>query len=823
MPQRNPLFTGRTRTLEILHAKLAEGTTALLALPQTLYGLGGVGKTQLALEYAHRYKSEYDLVWWIDAEQPETTVRSLGELARSLNLKVSDDLHQLAEAARDALRRGVPTARWLLIFDNADDPVAVRRHFPDGPGHILVSSRTQNWSALADVLSVDVFDRAESIEHLCRRVRGLSRNDADQVADAVGDLPLAVAVASAWLDTTGMPAITYVNHLRGETTKVLAAGGAPADYPTSVGATWRVSIARLREQSPAAARLLQLCAFFAPEPISMRLFYGGQLSHALRMYDPGFEGDIMLGTAIQAIGRYALAKVDSSSNSFQVHRLVQAVVRSEMTSEEQHDATHEVHRILVRARPDIGGTDDPANWPAFEEIWPHLTPSRAHDCEEPGTRQLMIDRVQYLWRRSEYPQARRTGHLLDEAWTAKLGEDDRQTLLVRFQLANVIRSQGQYATAMELDEDTLERQRRVLGEQHPSTLMTASSLSAARRALGEFAKALELDQEILERFREQFGEDNPRTLSIANNLAIDYRLVGDSAAALELDQDTLDRRALVLGPKHPYTLSSKSNLARDLREQGDYEQSVAIHQEVDEAYAETLDIDVPEVLRNATALAVALRKAGRQAEGRRLTKETYERYLERYGENAPDTLACAVNLAADYSAAGDNDAARDLARQLYVGHQQLFGSNHPFTLACANNLGIYLRKVGEIGEAARQGEHAVAELRQALGSDHPFTLGAVVNLANAYAVQGELDRAVELGRAAYAGLCQRYSPNHPDAIASQVNLAITLRDSGHNEQGIELRARAVEESVRQLGELHSYTVAAREWKRIDLDLEPQPT
>ncbi|MFJ9459703.1 FxSxx-COOH system tetratricopeptide repeat protein, partial [Kitasatospora sp. NPDC101447] len=507
VPPRNPSFTGRSAGLE----QLRVGMTAVLPTPQTLYGLGGVGKTQVALEYAHRFMSDYDLVWWIDAEQTELVAPALAELARRLGLRVGDSVTEAAEAAREALRRGVPTSRWLLIFDNADEPAEIRRFFPGGSGHILVTSRNQAWTRNTAVLEVDVFTRGESVEHLCRRARSLSRPDADRVAEALGDLPLAVEVAAAWLDTTGTPVETYVAQLHAEAARALAVGR-PADYPTPVAATWNVSIGRLREQSPAAVRLLQLCAFFAPEPISMNLFYSDQMIRALVKYDADLSDKFMLGKVIQAIGRYALAKVDAGSNSFRVHRLVQAVIRAGMTADEQEVAVHEVHRILTDARPATGDVDDPASWPAFERIWPHLEPSRAQTCEDTDTRQLLIDRVCYLWKRGELDRAWELGQALDAEWTSKLGENDRQVLLLRFQLANVLRSRGNYSDALALDEALFERGRRSMSEHHPYTWAAGASVAADRRALGRFQAALDLDREILDQFRELFGDDNPRTL-----------------------------------------------------------------------------------------------------------------------------------------------------------------------------------------------------------------------------------------------------------------------------------------------------------------------
>ncbi|GAA5007695.1 FxSxx-COOH system tetratricopeptide repeat protein [Kitasatospora paranensis] len=832
VPQRNPSFTGRIGVLDDLREQLVGGPTAVLPTPQTLYGLGGVGKTQIALEYAHRYMSHYDLVWWIDAEQPESVVHDLSELADALGLRVGESVNEAAEAAREALRRGSPTSRWLLIFDNADEPSDIRRYFPgDTAGHVLITSRNHGWSGQAGVLSVDVFTRGESIDHLRRRVRGLARADADRVAEAVGDLPLAVEVAAAWLDTTHTPVDVYIAQLQAEATKALAAGDTPADYPRPVGATWNVSIARLREQSPAAVRLLQLLAFFAPEPISLTLFYNDQMTRALAPYDEELTDSFMLGKVMQAVNRYALAKTDASSNTFQVHRLVQAVVRSGMSEVERQDAMHDVHRILVSARPALGDTDDPANWPAFEKIWPHLLPSRAQDCDERETRELLIDRVRYLWKRVDLERALTLARQLDASWSERYGTESnpgerrflrRQILSLNFQLANVLRTQGAYDEALDLDRATLAGQKELLGDHNAFTLMTAGSLGADLRALGRFQEALILDIDTYNQFRELFGDDNPRTLSVTNNLAIDHRLVGNTQLARDLDQETFDRRAAVLGPRHPYTLSSKSNLARDLREMGDYKGSAELLREVTEQLDEILQPDAPENLRNAKSLAVSLRRAGEVREARRISEQTYERYVAQYGPDNADALACRLNLAADHSAAGDKETARDIAAEAYEGYRRLLGDQHPFTFACQNNLAVYLRGSGDVAAAVRHAEEAVAGLTHSLAPDHPYTLNATINLANALADDHQLARAEELGRAAYAGLQNRYGPDHPDAVVCWLNLAVTLRRTGRQEEAETVRRQAIAALIQLFGDDHPTVVSARGWQRINRDLEPQP-
>ncbi|WP_405365962.1 FxSxx-COOH system tetratricopeptide repeat protein [Kitasatospora sp. NBC_00039] len=818
VPPRHPSFTGRRAVLDHLHRQLGAGVAAVLPTSQTLYGLGGIGKTQLALEYAHRYRAEYDLIWWIDAEQTESVALALAGLARRLGLPVGDSVAEAAEAAREALGRGNPTTRWLLVFDNADEPADLRPYFPDGPGRILVTSRNLGWTRAASALAVDVFTRRESTEHLRRRVRSLSDGDANAVAEALGDLPLAVEVAAAWLDATAMPVTAYLAELR----HALAAEGA-FDYPRSVAATWGVSIGRLRVQSPAAARLLQLCAYFAPEPISTGLLYGDRMVEALAGSDPAVTDAFAVAAAVRAIGRYSLARVDAEAGGLQLHRLVQTVVRDSLDGTgPQLDAKHTVHRILSGARPVLGDTDDPANWPAFEEIWPHLYPSDAHLCDEPETRILLIDRVRYLRQRGELAQALELGRSLLALWAEKLGSDDRQTLLLRFQLANVLRAQGDYHGALALDEATLERQRALLGEHHPYTLMTAGSLGADRRALGRFQAALDLDREILDRFRELFGDDNPRTLSMANNLAIDHRLVGDSGAARELDRETLDRRTAVLGPRHPYTLSTKTCLARDLCELGDHEGAIALLREVMADLEGVLEPDLPEHLRNATLLGTALRRTGRLAQARRITEEAFDRYLERYGFDAPDGLVCALSRAGDQSAAGDHAAAHRLTARVHGAYRQMFDDEHPFTLACANNLAVYRRRAGDSRAAARDGRTTVDALTRTVGPAHPFTLHATVNLANALTDEGRHAEAGQLHRQALDGLAGHYGQDHPDTLACAANLALTLLREG-NPAATDLHRHAVAALARRLGEDHPDTLAARALRLLDRELETQPT
>ncbi|MGW8988453.1 FxSxx-COOH system tetratricopeptide repeat protein [Streptomyces zhihengii] len=817
-PSRNTVFTGRAAALEQLRSKLGEGISVVLPQPQTLYGLGGVGKTQIVLEYVHRFVADYDLVWWVDAERFDSIVASLAKLGAKIGAPGGDDIAQVCAEVVRMLASGAPTGRWLLVFDNADDPDTLKRFFPAG-GHILVTSRNQAWAQQGAALAVDVFPREESVEHLTRKAPGLSAEEADRVADAVGDLPLAVEQAAAWLAETAMPTDAYLEQLTEQTTDVLGANH-PAGYPEPVAATWNISIQRLDQRSPASVRLLQLCAFMAPEPISARVLYNKEMLDALREWDPTLQESLLLGRVIREIGRFALAKVDQISGSIQIHRLVQAVIRSQMSEQEQEEARHVVHTVLAGARPDGDEpTDNPTHWPLFDSVWSHLDASGIRNCSEPKPRRLLIDRVRYLWKRGDLPNARRLAEEVLERWRDSLGENDTQYLYMRCQLANVLRAQGRYQEARAIDQELLERQRQVLGSSHPHTYITASGLSSDLAALGEYRSAVELADDAHKGFREIFHESHERTLSAANNLALALRMVGRYNEARAMDQSVYDRRTEVLGPDHPHTLGSAASLGRDLREIGRYDESVAMLSRAYDDYKRVMGQKFPPTLSCAKSLAVSLRRVGQVEKARQLTTATLERYREQYNSPNPDWIACDLNLASDLYATGEREQAREVARQALAGYMEVPGEAHPYTQGALNNLGIFHWGCGDTAEAEEVFRRVLPRMREMLGRDHPHTLISGLNLANVLADQGRFEEAYDLESKAVAGLGKALGPRHPDALTAAANSALTLRSLGRQEAD-RLREESLGELQRLLGDDSMITRSARHERRIYRDLEP---
>ncbi|WP_062352455.1 FxSxx-COOH system tetratricopeptide repeat protein [Herbidospora yilanensis] len=818
---RNNTFTGRSTAMETLRDQLM-GVNRTIAQPEqtiALHGLGGVGKTQVALEYAHRFRADYDLVWWISAEQPDLINTALAELATKLNIRYGDSVVAGAEAAREALRIG--QMRWLLIFDNARDPEQVQKYLPGGAGHILVTSRNRSWADVAAPLEVDVFSEDESLEHFRRRVPSLERDGALAVAEELGHLPLAIEQAAAWLAETAIPAADYLAQLKQSAELLLTEP--PRGYPLPVAQTWNISLAQLKERSPAAVRLLQLCAFFAPEPISQELIYSDEMMRSLLKYDPNLRGEkVMIARLIREVTRFALAKVDPATNTIQLHRLVQTVIRNQMTTEEAESTSHEVHDILVGARPRKGEVDDPSNWPRYDIIWPHLLPSEAENCMEEDTRKLLTDRVRYYNRRGEYVNALDLGQRLADFWETKFGQVERQRLLLLHNISNAHRWLGKTQTSLRLNEWTLRQQRALLGEDHPHTLLTRGTLGADLRANGEFEKALALARETYELWRDLYGEDYDKTLNAANNLAVSYRLVGDCFSARDLDQDTYDRMNQVFGPLHPDTLSSAQNLGRDLREAGYYRESAEWLATTIGKYREAVDDDHIEPLRAEKSLSVSLRKAGRHEEAFVIAKRVADMFLQRYPSH-PETPAALLELASCRSALEDKQGAYELAESTREKYVELFWPGHPYARVAANNVAIYLRALGRAEEAIALGDETLDAFRDHLGAAHPFTLTCMINLGNALSDLGDHPRAEALFRESRDGLVKTLGGRHPDTIVCQANLAITLLESGRTAQAGELQAETLDAMADRLGDTHPLIASLKSWRRINRDLEPQPT
>ncbi|MBL7497792.1 FxSxx-COOH system tetratricopeptide repeat protein [Frankia nepalensis] len=820
VPPRNPHFTGRVELLANLRARLAEGTTAVL--PEALHGMGGVGKSHLAIEYVHRYGREFDLVWWMPAEHAAQVAASMVELAGRLNLPVSTEANTAVPAVLDALRLGQPYGKWLLVFDNADEPRAVRQYFPQSDsGRILVTSRNPNWSAVARPLEVDVFMRGESVDLLRRRLPELSVEDADRLAHALGDLPLAVEQAATWLVETGMAAGDYLRLFEDKRAELLSTSP-PVDYELPVQAAWNVSLDRLATTHPAALRLLQVWSFYAPEQISRQIFRGGRAITTVPDLDSALRDPIKLSDAVGQITRYALARIVYQTNSYQMHRLVQAVLQSRMTADERAMMRRAAHLLL--AVNDPGDPDDPSTWRAYGDLYPHLLASDAAESTDPWTHDLLVNEVVYLYKWGDHQASVELAEQVHRTWSRTIGEESPDTLRLAGWLGWLYIVVGRYEDAARANARVLELCTQVHGNEHRETLLTMGNVGVDRIVAGDFQGALEISQERLRRAERAYGPEVDQTLAAAHDVGVYLRMVGQLREARVLNEQTWNQRVRVLGEYHIDTLRTLTSLAVDVRELGDYLGALVRHEELVGLFSQVVEgrLDHFQVLLARTLLAVALRKAGRHMEALELSRDVEARLMRRYGKDHPRTIAASLALSVDLRHAGELAEAHELCEAALRRYERLFGETHPYTRSAAVNLAVIHRQAGRPERAHELDVATLEALDAGLGRDHPWSLVAATNLASDQYALGDFAQAHELDLDTFDRSARVLGADHPSTLVVGVNLALDLRALGRDQESEDLLARMVDGLSRVLGADHPGTAAAASGSRGDCDVDPVP-
>ncbi|MGJ5753032.1 tetratricopeptide repeat protein [Streptomyces puniciscabiei] len=827
LPPRNQNFTGRTELLDLLEQRLREGTTTVL--PEAIHGMGGVGKTQLAIEYAYRHQSQYDIVWWIPSERPGQIGQSLVELAKRLGLVTTSEANIAGPAVREALREGRPYSRWLLIFDNADSPEQVRPYFPTGgTGTILVTSRNRRWGLVGGSLEVDVFTREESKELLRGSGPELADEEAEALAEALGDLPLALVQAAAWRAETGMPASEYLRLFESKQNELLETAP-PPDYQLPVAAAWNVSLDHLETRSPGALRLLQLCSYFAPDPISRQILSGPGYNTGFPELDAALNDPMKLARAIREINRYSLARIDHRTNSIEMHRLVQHVLINRMSPEEQSRMREGAHALMASADPRT--PTSPESWPRYAELYTHVIASDAITSDQPWVRQLVMNVAKYLWYWGDHNVCLDFSENAWNAWLDTFGEEDVQTLLMGQWLVYVYLNTGRYSDASALVERVRAAFERVSSPDSEESLDIIQTEAAVRRVQGRFLDGAELDRVVYERARRAFGEDDPASLRMAHNLGVSLRLTGEIREALELDRKTWHLKLRLFGRDDQRSLITENSIAIDERESGDYVGALRLQEAAFDAFQDVFGDNNPATISTGRELGIACRKAGLHARALELAIKAHEAFTRRYGDTHPQSLATALPLAIALRQNGDLEAARARGAQACAGYRKVFHAQHPYVLSADVGLAVSERLLGKPEEARRLDDAALVALSEGLGADHPFTLVTAVNLASDLAALGEYEAATARGRDTLARCRQTFGPDHPTTLACAGNLSFDLMSMGLESEAAELRGDTEERMRRVLDTPdadtkeptpHPATVAFLNGTRLNCDIDPMP-
>jgi tetratricopeptide (TPR) repeat protein len=565
---RNPNFTGRETLLDNLKTALRSGQPA--ALTQAIHGLGGVGKTQTAVEYAYSNQSDYEVVWWMRSEEPTTLAADYAALATELGLPEKDEPQQ--SAIVKAVRRWLThNTGWLLIFDNATDQASLRTYLPpSATGHVLVTSRDPNWRGLASPLQVEEMERAESVKFLLKRTGLEDESAASPLAEELGDLPLALEQAGAYIEETRTSFSDYLTLFKTHRQKLLQRGSSSTDYPASVATTWELSFQQAKASSPLAEDLMNLFAFFAPDDIPLEIIREGAALLPASLADAVLD-PILFNDAIAALRRYSLAEVQD--NSFlSIHRLVQAVVRDRLDEEARKTWAQAAVSLVNSIFPD--NSDDVRTWHICSNLLPHALAASEHARElqmvyEAAGRLLnqvglyLVGRAEYAGSRVAFEQAIVMGEAL-------YGADHPSTAIYYNNLGYVLKNLREFIGARVHLERALTIDQKAYGTDHPDVAIDLNNLGALLDDLGDFGRAQEYFERALAITERVYGKDHAIVATNLNNLGVVLKKQGDLAGARAHHERALAIDEKTYGVDHPNTAIDLVNLGLVLYEQKDF-------------------------------------------------------------------------------------------------------------------------------------------------------------------------------------------------------------------------------------------------------------
>ncbi len=817
---RNLFFIGREDLLAQLHTQLQQGRTT--ALSQAISGLGGVGKTQLAVEYAYRFHQDYQAVLWAHAESTESLISSYTEIAMLLNLPVKDAQEQTV--ILEAVKRWLQNHRdWLLILDNADELDMLSAFLPPRlGGHVIITTRAAAPGRFARRLLVETFSSEQGTLFLLRRA-GLIPLDADasqalqedhelakQITEEVGGLPLALDQIGAYLETTGSGLAAYWQKYQQHRVELLKEyRGIGADHPQPVATTWSLSFQRVEEKSPAAADLLRLCAFLAPDAIAEDMLMQGAdaLPPTLSV---AVKDGYLLDLAIETLRAYSLVARDTQTKALAVHRLVQTVLRDSLPIEIQKQWMLQVVALVNQAFPDIEFT----RWQQCERCLPHALICaqwvKQAQIGTPAAMRLLDQLGYYLTVRGHYSEAEPFAKLALSLREQQLGETHLDTAISLYHLALLYRLAGKYTDAEPLFQRALSIREQQLGPEHPDTAFSVHDLGDLYQFQGKYTEAESLYQRALSIREQQLGPEHPDTATSLNDLARLYEIWGKYAQAELLLLRALSIYERQLGHQHPDTASSLHNLALLYRKQGKYAQAEPLASRALAIREQQLGPEHPYIANSLSNLVLLYISQGKYAQAEPLTQRALTIREQQLGLEHPSTAYSLANLELVYEKLKKYTEAEPLALRALAIREQQLGPEHPNTALSLDDLARIYTNQGKYVQAEPLYRRALSICEQQLGSDHPNTACILHDLAHLYTSQGKYAEAEALYQRALAIREQQLGPEHPDTALTLHDLADLYTNQGKYTEAELLYQRALAIRIQQLGPEHPDTQLTQE-------------
>lgn len=728
----NRHFCGRVELLELLDQGLDRrpGVRA-----QALIGLGGVGKTQLAVEYAYRHVDRFDVVWWVRAEDPLSLKADFAALAPALGLgSEKAELDDRATVAREWLEHH---AGWLLVLDNADDSATVADIVPrGGGGEVLITSQGQDWHDIAEVIVVDVLSPEAAETFLCRRSGRAEGEAARELARELGRLPLALEQAGAVVART--PALTLGRYLElyRDRARELSGRGAPPAHRNPVASTWDLALQRVAKASPAATDLLRVMAFLHADDIPVSILGADEaVAHGLATVA---NDRLALADATALLADYSLVR-RADDDSVAVHRLVQAVVRDQLEGVEQRIWAATAMRLVAGSFP--GDIDDARNWKAAGRLMTHAKEIASHIdrfCAEHGSTAdvpdgvrrelvaLLNHGVRFLVKSGQRVSAVALAAAnVDRAELLGTHDRGREKLRADAALALAYQQAGQTDAAIDLGCRVLKRRARRLGEMDLDTVRSRAELAVSyqwARAPECLTVAINLAQQALAARETLLQPGDSDILWSRSELSWSYFFVGRLDEALALREGVSTDRRSIVDDDHPAVLWDDANLAMSYESVGRLDEALALFEQVLDARSRVLGPDHPDTAWTMGRLGNAYRAVGRTDEAIRVGEVALKDSKRVLPQDHPDTVWAQSLLARSYRSAGRVDLAVPMCEEVFADRERLLGPNHLDTTTALDELACSYQAAGRLDGALTMTTQVLAVRERVLGSDHPDTV-----------------------------------------------------------------------------------------------------
>ena len=811
--RRNPFFTGREEVITYLHNAFSAVTGHMA---QALTGLSGIGKTQAAIEYAYRFRSHYQAIFWATADSHTHLVADFTAIAALLNLPEQHEANE--ECIVQAVKRWLQQqSNWLLILDNVEEPGMLEYFIPPAHrGHILLTTRAQAMGTLAESHEIEKMTAEEGSLFLLRRA-GILKSFLQQTTESqraltmnivqeMDGLPLALEQAGAYLEETDCGFDEYLTLYRQRRSVLLQLPGqaAPPDlaasgHPTTVATTWSLSFEQVAHTNLAAAELLRLCTFLHADAIPEEIF----TARASELGPPlsSLATDrLLFNEAIKELRKYSLIRRNTENKTFSIHRLVQAVLKDRMDAETQRLWSERAVRAVNAVFP----AEESKQWQQCERYLPH-----AQACAElvaqwdmafPEALQLLNWAGAYFSERSQYSQAKALFTLTLEIWQRHLGPEHPDVAISLYSLAQLYHELGEYSQAEQTLSKVIALRERALGPYHPDLAHSLNLLAVIYKYRGEYDKAEDYYQRALHIMETAYGPDHADVAATLNNLARLYEAQGKYLQAEPLFARTLDICERELGHDDPRTAVLLANFARLYYLTGKYARAETLLAETQQAAQQ--DDAHPQSAYNLTILGQIYQAQARYQEAEQVFQQAVIVREKTTGAEHPATAQSLCLLASLYLTMGKYTEAEQLLKRALPINEQRMGPEHPNTASNLYLLGKLAMKLARFNDAESFLQRALSIRQQALGTQHPDVAQSFNALARLFLTQARFDLISSYAQQGLHIREQALGPDHPDVADSLLTLAYISLVQGRYAPAHTLCQRALSIQQRVLGEDH---------------------